>query len=102
MQLRPGQRLRSAVCATEVIVIRAPEGDVDLRCGGSPVGELEGGVPPAGAPGSGHDTGTLLGKRYADEALGLEVLCTKAGTGSLAVGDDPLPSKEARPLPSSD
>ncbi len=27
---------------------------------------------------------TLLGKRYADEAVGIEVLCTKAGTGTLA------------------
>jgi hypothetical protein len=46
--------------------------------------------------------GTLLGKRYADEAIGLEVLCTKAGQGSLSVGDTALAVKEAKPLPSSD
>jgi hypothetical protein len=46
--------------------------------------------------------GTLLGKRYADPESGLEVLCTKAGTGLLTLGDAPLRVKDARPLPSSD
>ena len=45
---------------------------------------------------------TLLGKRYADEELGLELLCTQGGDGALAVGDAPLLVKGAKPLPSSD
>jgi hypothetical protein len=45
---------------------------------------------------------TLTGKRYADEDLGLELLCTKAGEGWLSVGDRPLLVKGAKPLPSSD
>lgn len=46
--------------------------------------------------------GTQLGKRYADEGVGIEVLCTKPGTGTLTVNGDRLPMKEAKPLPSSD
>ena len=101
-QLKVGSRLKSAVCTTEAIVISAPGEDVDLRCGGAPMlrpdEEAGGGVSlDAGASG-----GTALGKRYVNEAGDLEVLCTKAGEGSLAVGDTPLILKEAKPLPSSD
>jgi hypothetical protein len=46
--------------------------------------------------------GTLLGKRYADEASGLEVLCTKAGAGTLTLDGVPLEVKSPKPLPSSD
>jgi len=49
-----------------------------------------------------HRRGTLLGKRYADGDTGLELLCTKAGEGSLSLGGTPLALKEAKPLPSSD
>ena len=35
MDLKPGTRLASAVCETEVVVVKAPAADVDLRCGGS-------------------------------------------------------------------
>ena len=47
-------------------------------------------------------SGSLLGKRYIDGSLGLEALCTKAGPGTLAVGEQPLSVKAAKPLPSSD
>ena len=46
--------------------------------------------------------GPLLGKRYADDDLGLELLCTRAGTGALTVDGRPLLVKGAKPLPSSD
>jgi hypothetical protein len=42
-----------------------------------------------------------MGKRYVDDA-GAEVLVTKAGQGSLSIGDTPLTIKEAKPLPASD
>jgi hypothetical protein len=100
--LRPGLRLRSTVCETEVIVIRAPEGDLDVRCGGAPMVPLEEAGEPTGKPESPFDGGTLLGKRYALDDPALELLCTKAGAGSLSLGTDPIPTKEARPLPSSD
>lgn len=101
-QLKAGTRLRSAVCATEVIVTAAPADDLDVRCGGAPmIGAKD--TPPDGAaldPDS--SGGTALGKRYVDETGTLEVLCTKPGKGSLAVGTTPLTLKEAKPLPSSD
>ena len=51
---------------------------------------------------TGFDQGTQLGKRYSDEELGLELLCTKAGTGSISVGEAVLEVKGAKPLPASD
>ncbi len=45
---------------------------------------------------------TLPGKRFADEASGLELLCTKGGEGALAVDGRPLGVKEAKKLPASD
>jgi hypothetical protein len=51
---------------------------------------------------SGFATGTQLGKRYADEELGLELLCTKPGQGSISVGETILAVKGAKPLPASD
>jgi hypothetical protein len=101
MKLVPGTRLRSAVCDTQVVVVRAPGGPVDLRCGGAPLVPLDdtsaqGAIDPAEAE------GTLLGKRYADEDSGLELLCTKPGQGSLTCEGTRLPLKGAKPLPSSD
>ena len=101
-KLKTGSRLRSSVCAGEVMVIAAPEGDVELRCGGAPMIGL-GEEPPAGTSISPDAAkGTALGKRYVSEAGDLELLCTKPGEGSLALGGVPLNLKEAKPLPSSD
>lgn len=102
MIAKAGLRLSSAVCDTEVIVIKAPKEDVDLRCGGEPMVGLADASGRRGAPAAPHDNGTLIGKRYALADPALEVLCTKPGTGSLSIGDDALPAKEASPLPSSD
>jgi hypothetical protein len=100
--IKPGARFRSAVCEAEVIVIKAPSGDADLRCGGVemvPVGTTP---PEGGTPKSGFDGGTQLGKRYTDEKGELELLCTKPGPCSLSLGDALLEIKAAKPLPSSD
>jgi hypothetical protein len=101
MELKAGTRLRSATDTTEVVVVKAPAEAVDLRCGGQPFVAIDADVAPAG-PAVGFDGGTQLGKRYADEALGLELLCTKAGEGSISVGDAILEVKGAKPLPASD
>ena len=37
MKLRPGQKLHSALCDAQVVVVRAPDADVDLGCGGAPL-----------------------------------------------------------------
>ena len=100
MQLKPGNRLESVTCATQVVVVKAPADDVDVRCGGEPMQPIGAGGEQRPMAGTGDPT--LVGKRYADEDLGLELLCTKAGEGSLSVGDRPLPVKGAKPLPSSD
>jgi hypothetical protein len=102
MQMKVGSRLRSVVCETEVIVVKAPGGELDVRCGGHPMVGKDEDVAAAGTPSEAFAGGALIGKRYADEGLGLELLVTKGGTGTLAVGETPLPVKEAKPLPSSD
>jgi hypothetical protein len=101
IELKAGTRLRSAVDACEVVVVKAPGEPVDLRCGGHPFVALDAEVGSASIE-PGFDGGTQLGKRYADDDLGLELLCTKAGEGSISVGDVVLEVKGAKALPASD
>lgn len=100
-KLKAGTRIQSAVCNTEVMVIAAPDADVDVRCGGAPMIEI-GAEKPGGSVDPSAAGGTQIGKRYVNEAGDLELLCTKPGEGSLGVGDTLLSLKEAKPLPSSD
>jgi hypothetical protein len=98
-----GQRLRSQACTTEIIVVRAPGHPVELTCGGHPMATDQatgtGTANGASAVGVG---GTRLGKRYVDEPTGLEVLCVKPGSGTLAADGRDLTLKSAKPLPASD
>jgi hypothetical protein len=102
VELKPGTRLRSAACEAEVVVVKAPAGAVDLQAGGHPMVPLGEDGPTGLAAEGGDGEGVLLGKRYTDEAGTIELLCTKAGTSSLSIGDEPLGLKDAKPLPSSD
>ena len=102
MEMKPGLRLASTVCGTEIIVVKAPAGSVDLRCGGQSMVAKGDALRRRGAIDPAHGEGTQIGKRYADEDVGIEVLCTKAGEGSLSIGDERLHLKDAKPLPSSD
>lgn len=43
-----------------------------------------------------------LGKRFRCEACGTEVLCVKAGEGTVVCHDREMVLQQARPLPSSD
>jgi hypothetical protein len=104
MDLTPGKKLASTVCATEVIIVRPPSEAVAIDCGGAPMVPADE-APDESARGSvdaAFAEGTLLGKRYVHEATGLELLCTKPGDGSLSADGVALPLKEAKPLPSSD
>jgi hypothetical protein len=101
-QLSVGTRLRSAVCSTEVMVVAAPEGDIELTCGGAPMIGMDEDPPAGGSPSAEAAEGTAMGKRYTNEAGDLEVLCTKAGDGSVGAGDELLVQKDAKALPSSD
>jgi hypothetical protein len=96
--MKPGTRLKSAVCDTEVMVIKCGAGVIE--CGGAPMVES---VPAeGGTPAPGFDGKTQVGKRYADTANTLELLCVKAGKGSLSVDGTLLDQKAAKPLPASD
>lgn len=103
MRIKAGQRLRSQVDSTELMVVRGIHEEIDLRCGGAPLidaGETPAtdlelaGVPDAPPP--------QLGKRYTDPDGKLELLVVKAGTGVLAVGGAALVIRNAKPLPASD
>lgn len=107
MEVKPGTRLRSVVCNTEVIVVRAPSGDVRLCCGGRPMEFIErNGSRSEPARVEAIDAalrgGTLLGKRYVATETELELLCTRSGEGTLTIGESPLEVKSSKPLPSSD
>lgn len=101
MDVKPGMRLTSAVCATEVIVTKG-SGDLDLGCGGHPLVEAGSEVPAGLEISPDAADGTQMGKRYVDEDAALELLCTKPGEGSLTLGGVVLPIKGAKPLPASD
>jgi hypothetical protein len=101
MELTAGSRWKSTVSETEIVIVRPTEGDHSLGCGGAE-------MVPVGSAGSGGSLDpalaepSLLGKRYEDEASGLEVLCSKGGEGTLTIDGSPLALKSAKPLPSSD
>lgn len=96
--MKPGSKLKSAVCDTEVMVIRGAEGVVE--CGGQPM--VEDKPAEAGEINPEFAEGTAMGKRYVDEAGTVELLCVKAGKGSLSLGGVALSTKDAKSLPSSD
>jgi hypothetical protein len=103
MKPRVGTTLASTTDATTVIVVRWGDDDLEVTCGGAAMVDARG--PEAGSrsePDPTQQDGTRMGKRYADDDLGVELLCTKAGTGTLAVDGRPLPLKDAKPLPASD
>jgi hypothetical protein len=101
VQLKAGQRLASTVCDAEVVVVKAPGGEVEVCCGGAPMVEL-GQQGERGDLDASLGDPPLLGKRYADEDAGLELLCTKPGKGALTLDGVVLAVKGAKPLPSSD
>jgi hypothetical protein len=98
--LKAGARFKSAVCETQVMVIKAPAEALELRCGGAEM------IAPTAAGGGQLDPaqsgGTLIGKRYVDAAESIELLCTKGGKGSLSANGTALDVKQAKQLPSSD
>lgn len=99
--MKSGSRLKSQVCDTQVIVVKASDSLAALRCGGAAMVALDAEKDPALAMDPALSGGAVMGKRYIDET-GAEVLVTKAGAGTLTVGDAPLSLNEAKPLPASD
>ncbi|MDG1412047.1 MAG: hypothetical protein P8L46_08450 [Acidimicrobiales bacterium] len=99
-ELKPGARFQSTVCTTEVIVVKGA-GDVALTCGGAPM-VTAGTGEVSGTPADDAAEGTMLGKRYGNEAGTIELLATKAGDGSMAADGDALALAQAKTLPASD
>lgn len=96
--MKPGTRFWSTVSPVSVVVVRPAAGEVTLTCGGVPMVEQE----PGTAAVTTEAEGPLIGKRYADEDSGLQVMCTRGGAGELAVDGRPLQLMGTRPLPASD
>ena len=97
---KAGDRLASAVCDGEIVIIAAPAQGAVISCGGAAMlaaGEEGGGdLDPA------FSDGIELGKRYTTGAGDIELLCVKPGEGSLSIDGEALVLKGAKPLPSSD
>jgi len=99
--LKTGARLKSCVCDGEVMVVSAPDTDIEITCGGTAMAD------PAEASKSGevnpdHAVGIAIGKRYVSEAGDVELLCVKAGDGGLAVNGALLLQKDTKKLPKTD
>ncbi|MXP23433.1 hypothetical protein GIY30_19010 [Gordonia sp. HNM0687] len=102
MKPRVGQTLASVVDGTTVVVVRWPGEDLEVTCGGVVMVDKKDPRVGTGEVDAAHAEGTALGKRYTDEERGVELLCTKAGKGTLALEGVPMPLKAAKPLPASD
>ena len=102
MKPRTGQTLVSTVDATSVVVVRAPSADVSITCGGADMVDAKERPAEKGTADPAQSDGSQLGKRYADDDLGIELLVTKPGEGTLAVDGRPLLLKGSKPLPASD
>jgi hypothetical protein len=100
LTIKPGTRLYSAVCETQMIAVKAPADAIEITIGGAPASTEATDV--GGSVTDGHGGGTLIGKRYVDDGDTIELLCTKAGEGLPAIDGQPLSIKDAKPLPASD
>lgn len=92
-----GTRLKSAVCDTEIMIIKIGDSE-DLSCGGRPMAD----TPERSAGDADKLHGCIIGKRYVNADESIEVLCVKNGDGSLYYDDEELMTKDTKKLPSSD
>ena len=84
------------------MVVTASEDDVTLTCGGAEM--VAPGTEAAYDAQVSHDhaVGIAMGKRYITEDETIEVLCVKAGDGSLAVNGQLMLQKDTKQLPKTD
>ena len=100
--LKLGAKYRSAVCETQIMVIRTVPEPLDLCCGGAPMLGASDAAPEGVALDPAFAEPSLIGKRYIDADDRIELLCTKGGKGALSLGPVRLAVKQAKALPSSD
>jgi len=105
--IKPGLRLKSAVCSTEIMILRAPPCDACVAptvicCGGVQMLPLTDQPPPGARLDPAQAHGSLIGKRYVDEQDRVEILCTQGGAGALMLDGVLMTVKQAKALPSSD
>jgi hypothetical protein len=100
--LKAGAKLKSAVCDTQLMVVKAPPGEYDLRCGGVEMLAGAATAPEGAQLDPALTEGSLIGKRYVDPEEKVELLCTKGGKGSLVLNGVAMAVKQAKQLPSSD
>lgn len=100
LEIKPGMRLKSAVCAGQAMVVKAI--DVTITCGGVPMLAMDDAGDGGADPDPEHMYKCLMGKRYVNEEGSLELLCVKAGDGSFGYDGQMLMGKETKKLPSSD
>ncbi len=100
-ELKTGARLKSTVCDGEIMVVTTAGGDVNLTCGGAPMVEATAAADRVDINPD-HAVGIVIGKRYINAEETLEVLCVKAGDGSLAIDGDLLLQKDTKKLPKTD
>ncbi|WP_134324985.1 hypothetical protein [Cumulibacter soli] len=104
MKLTVGQALVSRTDSTHVVVVRAPDREIEIACGGPPMADAKSADADAARqePAAEWLNGSLVGKRYISSDEETEVLCTRPGPASLAVDGVPMDVKAAKSLPSSD
>lgn len=98
--IKPGSRWKSGVGDAEAVVIRAPKTDGVPQCGGvdmSPFGQPIEAAPVV----AGFEAPCQAGKRY-HSSDGIELLCTKGGSGTLGFDGAALELVETKKLPASD
>ena len=100
--LKAGAKLKSAVCDTQLMVVKAPAGEYDIRCGGADMLAGTATAPEGAQLDPAQAGGTLIGKRYVDPEEKVELLCTKGGKGSVVLNGVAMSIKQAKQLPSSD
>ncbi len=100
--LKPGARIFSAVCTTELMVVKTPKRELALTVGGVAPLLSAAGRDTSGNVADGHGGGCAIGKRYVDESGELELLCSKAGPGVPALDGMLLVLKDSKSLPASD
>ncbi|HEX3651013.1 MAG TPA: hypothetical protein VHV49_21525 [Pseudonocardiaceae bacterium] len=93
-----GARLGCAECGASVVVVAWGE-PADITCDGGPLAPAATVTGPRAPASTG---GISLGKRYVDEAHGVELLAVRAGRGTLCSAGVPMPIKVPKPLPTSD